>query len=269
MNENNLIWENKGIFLGIIYFLLKKNKIKKVCVEDKLFRKLIKKLFPNLKVRSEFIDDDKRVLNISVRNNIIKNNYLVINNLSNIDIIKTKIKNLIILPWYNVYNPIIMFVHKDKYKEKNKSKIMKNAKKFHKIRIKSMIKGKINLSYYKCDYIFWDIFIEHKILKQYCEIHKENLDYISTYLYKKLNGYNCFKCYPVIQYFPIIEEKEKIIKIKEFDNCKDTIDYPNIKKEIKQNTYTSQHQNKFLNKFNNLVTKKIGIMNNILFDNVI
>ena len=69
LKNSDLIWEEKGIIIGIIYFLLKNIiKIKNVYIEDDLYRKIIKSIFPLLKIHNKFNDKvGKNGINICIK----------------------------------------------------------------------------------------------------------------------------------------------------------------------------------------------------------
>ena len=192
MNTNNLIWEEKGIIIGIIHALTKNiGKIDAVCIEDISFYNTTRTLFPNLKIYNKFIDNDNHIINISIKSNIIKHNYLVINNLNNLKKIKTNSNNFFILPWFNHFNPIIMFKYKKNKKSIQIDQIRDYIERFHQKRIRTLMYGKLNLIPYKCDYVFWDIMVEYNILIQYSTIFKTDVNLIAIYLYNNFNSYNC------------------------------------------------------------------------------
>jgi len=116
-----------------------------------------------------------------------------LNNLNNIDKIRTKKSNFFILPWFNVDNPIIMF----KYNKNKKSIPFEEIKNyiinFHNIRTKNIIYQQLNLLPYRCNYVFWDILVEYNILLKYSIRYNININIIATYLYNNINSYNCMR----------------------------------------------------------------------------
>lgn len=253
INNNDLVWEDKGIIIGIIHYLtVNVKKIRNVYIENKLFYKIIKDLFPIFKFYNDFNDDPgKRDINISIKSRKIINKTLVINNIDNIEKIKTLNKDFFLLPWFNVYNPIIMFKYRDDKDEMNITKIKKTAKKFNEERLEHITQGKLPyLTSYKCDIIFWDMFIEYSILKRYSLFFNININGVSDYLYRNVNSFNCPSCIKSPQYIPLYVPYVD-------PNKKDVI------KNVHQDDNASQQ---FLTKFVGLVNQKIGAMNNILFN---
>ena len=71
--SNNVIWENKGITLGLMFYILSKYKTLKhmnIIINNKRFEKIVKTLFPNLHF------DDNRYNNFYIN---IKNNNSIFN----------------------------------------------------------------------------------------------------------------------------------------------------------------------------------------------
>jgi hypothetical protein len=272
LKNKDLIWEEKGIILGIIHHLLSNiTKYKKIYVKDKFYYEIVKSLFPNFQIynyeknNNDYNDAQKYELNICIKTKDITNNSLVLNNINNIDVIRTRKKNFFILPWFNVYNPIIMFKYNQNKKKSNIDNIKKKIKKFNVKRLENCVYGHISLNTYNCNFIFWDIFMEHYILKKYSLFFRVNIDSVSNYLYQKING---FKCSSYIQNTKILPLYIPYIDIKKQHNY---IKKPRIKQEIdeeieKEININQDQKNIFLSKFMGLVNKKIGIMNNILFD---
>jgi hypothetical protein len=260
LKNNDLIWEEKGIIIGIIHFLLKHiKKIKRVYIEDHLYYKIIKSIFPVLKVYDKFNDDvDKRGINICIKTTSeIKDGYLVLNNINNIGIhdMKTKRRNFYLLPWFNCHNPIVMFKYDKDAKEMDIDKVKRRIKKFNKKRLRYVVPGPLPLATYRCNIIFWDMFTEYYILKKYSIFFNLDVNSISDYLYRKINSFNCPSCdqEPKIipMYIPYVKTKIQYKKIKECDQI--------IPKDDKQSV-------KFLSKFMGIVNDKISVMNNLLRD---
>lgn len=271
LKNNDLIWEEKGIVIGIINFLLNSiHKIKRVYIEDQFYYKIIKFLFPVLKVRDKFNDDDKRGINICIKTiSNGKDGYLILNNINNINKIKTKKRNFFLLPWFNSHNPIIMFKYDDTMKEMNINKIKMRVVKFNKKRLLNIINGQLPLFTYRCGILFWDIFIEYYILKKYAIFFNIDVNSISDYLYRKINSFNCSsyiqqKIIPI--YIPYIDVKKQYHAIKKCDILND-IQIKN-KKDDRTHAKGDIQIHDFLSKFMNTANNKISIMNNILYQNL-
>ena len=269
MNSNNLIWEEKGIIIGIIHALTKNiGKIDAVCIEDISFYNTTRNLFPNLKIYNKFIDNDNHIINISIKSNIIKHNYLVINNLNNLKKIKTNSNNFFILPWFNHFNPIIMFKYKKNKKSIPIDQIRNYISQFHQKRIRTLMYGKLNLIPYKCDYVFWDIMVEYNILIKYSTIFKTDINIIATYLYNNFNSYNCNQNTYQINYIspvqnPIISPVQNPIISPVQNPIISPVQNPIISPV--QNSITTddcQTSREFLR----LINLKIRLMNDLLMD---
>ena len=84
----NIIWEDKGILLGIMKYILKHNKNlidKNIIIENKKFRTILKSLFNHYSFKKKI---KKNGFEINIRNN--KDNGLIINNINNLDTIHSK-----------------------------------------------------------------------------------------------------------------------------------------------------------------------------------
>ena len=243
MENYNFIWESKGIILGIINFILTNiDKYKKIFINHKKFAKIIKKIFPHIKVSTNIDYNTKKSnLIILVRTNEIVNGSLVINNIDNIKKIKTKKSNFYLLPWFDTDNPIIMFKFDENQKEKNILKLKKKITLFHKIyRSKHFIYHDLPLNSYKCDYIFWDIVTEFKILSLYANFYNLDVNVINNYLCENVNSFNCQqKCMSHVVPLYIHEDKKH-----------------------------NNGNNQFLGKFVSLIGKKMDALNNILISNM-
>jgi hypothetical protein len=282
LKNSDLIWEEKGIIIGIMHFLLHNiRKIKRVYIEDPLYYKIIKSIFPVLKVYDKFNDEDKRDksgINICIKTiSDIKDGYLVLNNINNIDKIKTKRKNFFLLPWFNCHNPIIMFKYNKDVKEMDTDKLKRKIKKFNKRRLGCVVNGPLPLLTYRCNIIFWDMFLEYYILKKYAVFFNIDVNSISDYLYRKINSFNCPSCnqQPKIipMYIPYIDVKKqhKLINEKNILEDENTNKKQNAKVKIipvQVGPPAGGPAQKFLFKFLSTVNKKISVMNNLLFENI-
>lgn len=200
----NIIWEDKGIILGIILFILKnfndmsKNKI---IIDNDKIRSIIKELFSDLKIKKY-----GKGFYINIKNN--NRTDLVINNLNNLsEINSTKVR---LLPRYDKDNPIIMFEY-NKNKKYNMKKLQDKIAIFDKTK-RWLIYDKINFIEQKLQLQNWDTFIEYQILKKYVKrYNKYNIGQIYIYICYKLKGYGCDETkiinIPVPQPIKIIDNK--------------------------------------------------------------
>jgi len=189
MNVNiNIIWENKGIALGIIMYLLNNfDKLvkKKIIIDNDKIRLVLKELFYDFKFK-KISKEKNNEFKIIIKNNSDKGD-LIINNLNNIDKIHaTKVK---LLPWYDKDNPIILFRYKDD-KAYNVDKLRDKIYKFSK---KSRFRtyGKLNFIEGICNLRLWDTFMEHRILEQYTDEYPEDIRKTYFFITTQLGGLYC------------------------------------------------------------------------------
>lgn len=179
-NNINFTWENKGILLGIIYYITNNYMYfidKKIILNNSKFRDILSQLFFNLKFYKK-----GKGFNINIKNKDRCN--LVINNINNIDKINTK--TIYLLPWYDNSNPIIMYRHRSKYNY-DVDKLKNSIKKFS--------KNKRGMRYGYNNYItdncynginIWDSFMEYVILNHYVKLYNN----INIYqIYKFISDY--------------------------------------------------------------------------------
>jgi hypothetical protein len=277
LNNNNLIWEEKGITVGIINFLLNNiKKIRNVYIEDVFYYKIIKYLFPVLKTHNKLnVYPSKKDINIIIKSSNTKNinNCLIINNINNVSEIKTKKKYFNLLPWFNSYNPIIMFKYNKNIKEIDMNKLKKKIHKFSKKRLNNIMYTKLPMQTYKCNFVNWDMYVEFYVLKKYSLFFDLSVDQISDYLYRKINSFNCTSCnkqpkiIPV--YIPMVNTENQYNKINQQDIQSQLIkeiqiNNSNNNKKNDQNDNDTNKQNNALSNFINLVNNKMSSLNNIL-----
>jgi hypothetical protein len=206
LNEYNLIWEEKGIILGIIYYVLRHfKKITQINIKDRQYRNVLRDLFPSLIITKNYDYSRPSYLNIYIKTNTTKNDSLILNNINNIDKIQTKKKNFFLLPWFNIDNPIIMFKVNEKKDKRDINKIIKKISSFNKNRISYYIIGQLPIISYTCNIIFWDIYMEYQILEQYCKYTLDDVDDVYKYLTKIFNSYKCAEKIQI--YVPYVQNK--------------------------------------------------------------
>jgi len=191
----NIVWIDRGIILSIIYFILKyydelKDKI--IIISEDMYRIYIKLLFPKL----QFEDYKKHQSNnfyFNIRK-IIKNQDIVIDFMKNYkySIYTSKIY---LVPWYNMYDPLIGF----RIDNKKKIKIDK-----YQIFINNFSKCS------RANYLnnIWDLIIENKIMKMYNKFNPSNtlINQINLFNHFILKNYQ-YLTYPSIQYPKIYYQK--------------------------------------------------------------
>jgi len=241
LQDYNLIWEEKGIVLGIIFYIVENiENIRDVYIKDHHFLKIIKCVFPNINFHYRYKKKDENGLNIFIKTHKIKTNALIINNINNIKEIRTKQKNFYLLPWFNVNNPIVMFKYSKKRKEKNIETIKRKIHEFNHMRFNTYVDEQLPLINYKCGIVFWDIFTEYQILNAYSEIYRTNINVIYDFLNKYINSFNCSSVTPLRYIAPIYIQNEE--RMGDNDNS----------------------NNKFFSTFLHTVNKKLSGLNNIL-----
>ena len=229
----SIIWENKGVILGIcLYILDNYNKLKNslIIVENDRYKFILKRLFPKIKFKLKDNNKNNNKLMINIKNQ--KKKGLIINNINNINIINGK--NVSLLPWYDRHNPIIIYVY-DKNKYKDKEKILKSINKFSKYKRLEPY-GHPNFIENICKLRIWDTYFEYYVLKQLNL--KFGYDPFKTYNFisdviteKPCQVGNFMIQYPLIYekkvvepvYIPVIfslikEVKKEIVKIKDQPN---------------------------------------------------
>lgn len=185
----NRKWEDKGIILGIIQFILmdyQKIMTYNIYLRDSKIRKLVSILFEELKFTKK-----RKESNFIIRIRSNKKGDLIINNINNLND-TIYVKKYYLLPWYDNDNPLIMYNIGKKSQKKKQIK-----KKFKSITCKRGIAlNKQNYITAKCGDI-WDTRIEYKILSQYCELKQLNIrnvyKLINKYLTKDMCGIKKYK----------------------------------------------------------------------------
>ncbi len=161
--SHNIVWENKGIVLGILNFLVdnyQNIKKKRIIINHRKTRYLIRKLFPKLSIIKKGKKDD---FWINIRT-IVKPKYgLVINHIDNLD--KINAKEVYLIPYYDPDNPIIMYIHSGKNVLK-RDKIETKIKKFTECE-RGKEYGTSNYITRMCKIQTWDPYMEYEILVKY------------------------------------------------------------------------------------------------------
>jgi len=224
---DDIIIEDRGIILGIVYYILKKyDSLKKrnIIITEKRIRKIIKYLFPEL----SFHTKRPNSFVINIRNQVHSD--LVINNINNIPAIHTK--RLYYLLWSSRDNPMVMYKHDNKH-TKYHEKILS---KFHGI-------------YDNCNSLSWNTEKDNAILTSYLHSH-DTMDlnglsnFISCYVN---NGMNCEKKVVTMPYFI------------EYPVYKDRTVY---KDRVVYDKKAGEHTKKLLSS----LTSKLAVLNNYMVE---
>lgn len=176
MCYKNVIIEDRGIIIGIMYYILKyfmQIFDKRIVIEDGRIRKMIKYLFYDLDIHKS--GDGIRV---NIRNNVMEE--VVINNYNNLDTIPAN--NLYILPWSNRDNPMVMFRVSQKGERKDPEKF-------------KAIVEKHQDKFQGCRTFRYDLVIDNDIIQLYCDMYKiKSHSYVSNLIACYLNNWiNCRK----------------------------------------------------------------------------
>jgi len=205
-NKVNCVWEDKGIILGIIYYISKHEPSidDTYIIKNKKYRNILRKLFFNYKFKKH---GEGYVINI--KNNV--RNDLIINNINNLTEINAKY--IYLLPWFDNENPIIMYKF-NKNKNINVDDLKKEIKEFSRCdRGKKYTHSIINN--------IWDSYTEYTILQHYIVSNKNNsfrnieelYDFISTNLITSI-------CYQNNMLIPYFIEKQINYPVPYFVPCK-------------------------------------------------
>lgn len=224
---DNLIWENKGIILGLIRYILKYYDElidKTIIINNDKIRHIIRKIFYDFTFKKKSRDnsqDNEFVISIK---STPENHGLIINNINNLTEINGKI---ILLPWYDKDNPIIMFEY-NKNKSYDVEKIKNKINKFtQNERMNWSYDNDNNYNYFitnhygciksNCNSGLWDTFIEFMTLRKYIKYYKEyNIDVVHNYITTKLSNNSCLKQTQVQQTYvqTYVPQKEIVTQIK-------------------------------------------------------
>lgn len=221
MNNNvNMIWEEKGIILGIILFLLKNRENlfdKKIIILNDYVRKIIKELFLDLIIKKR-----GKGFNINIKNN--ENSGLIINNLNNLN--KINSKSVRLLPWYDSDNPIVMFKY-NKNNDYDLEKFRNKLKKFDKEE-RWLIYDRLNFIERKLGLRNWDTYMEYRILERYTKKYNSfNVYHLYLFLCNKLKRSDCEE-QKIIGYPVVYQQKVPIpVKVKEKCSCDNYVDLIN------------------------------------------
>ena len=221
----NIIWIERGILYTIIYYLIKYydeliNKI--IIIDNKQYRKMLKILFPKLKIESYDINKtSNKYFYFNIRR-IIKNQDIIIDYLRNYEYINTTKINLI--PWYDMNDILVVYKYNPKYK-KNIKEYTEFINEFSRCR-----RGNYNN-------MIWDMNMEIKILSRYIKFNKKlsNLDvfnFINNYI--KSNYTNTVNNY----YIPY--QIDKIVYVNQ-PNIQTVVDPYNKIKNTTENLVTSNY----------------------------
>jgi hypothetical protein len=190
-NNDNIIIEDRGIIVGIMYYILKRinrlfNKI--IVIHDKRIRDIIKYFFYDLNIKKA--GDG---FQINIRNNN-HNSGLIINNLNNLPE-KIHAKKVYYLLWFNKDNPIVMYEY-EQNKIKDKNKIKKDFDNFYRT------------LHEMCKVAEWNVTSDNDIIKKFTKryIIYGNTEKISNYISCYVNNY--LNCEKEIMMVPYILEKE-------------------------------------------------------------
>lgn len=186
----NIIWENKGIVLGIISYLIENHALFKnniIVIRNTKFNNVISNLFPDMKIVH---NGDGFHINIKNQNK----NGLIINNLQNLSIVHAS--NVKFLPWFDIDNPIIMYLY-DKKKVYDKDLLADDIYQFNEnTRFKAIRSNDPQYQEFinqHCGINIWDTQFEFNILSSYIKYYPGNLFEINQFIDNQLGGLRCEK----------------------------------------------------------------------------
>lgn len=171
MNNYDIIWNDRGIIIILIEYILKNYidlKNKTIIIENVSFLNLFKNLFPNLKFTS-YTKHSKSNFYFNIKR-VIKHQDLIIDEIKNYN---TKIngENIVLVPWTDKNNYLILYDYSNKQinleKYKNKFNLILNNR-------------------YQFNGYLWDLLREKEILNIY---QKYNSNFTWDYLFRILNTY--------------------------------------------------------------------------------
>jgi hypothetical protein len=233
-----MIFENRGVILGIMSFILSKiNKIKKkgLVISDTKCRYIIGILFPDIPIHLFSLNHEYQFHLFEEATD-----GMIIHHLHQIPIIHAK--KVMILPWYDINNPIIMYRYHSK-KIYKKEKLLSNLEEFNKHQRFHFYPANRNPMFI-CGLRTWDSFMESQIIYTYLSWYPNNPKNILKFLSEQVGGFYCYQDYVYYsQFIPLIIPR--IIYYPKNTN--------NIEKE------------KALLKLMELIGKKLEIINNIFF----
>lgn len=263
----NIIWENKGIVLSIIRLLLNNYELiknKTIIIDNKKMRKIIRKLFKKLsveKIQNNENNIDEHYLVFNIKNNI--KNGVIINNLKNLNSINAK--KVILLPFFDPDNPIVMYVHNEKYNiDMDEIKKMINdfngcdrGKKY----------GKKNYITSKCNLRTWDVYAEYKILVEYKNKYGASIDYLYDYISKNIMDDMCYENKVVVVPIKVPVKVPVYVPYKVTEQADCSLYENNIKqllKEIEQLKFVKPNNCQDYIKLMEIFTKKFEVLNDII-----
>jgi hypothetical protein len=206
MNKN-IIWEAKGILLGIMKYIMKHAKTlvdTDIIIDNKRFRNILKLLFSHFTFH-------KNGPGFEININNTKSNGLITNNINNMASIHTN--NVILLPWYDEDNPIIMFQHNPQNNQ-NIPEIINEIQTFGPTRLNPWSKNPTYIDF-KCGMQTWDTYVEYKVLDRYCKRYGKDIRDIHRFICKALGNPCCgeIKLHPIYIPQPVsVNVGERIIE---------------------------------------------------------
>jgi hypothetical protein len=225
------IWEEKGIIIGLFAHIIKHYTYlinKTIIINNNLYGSIIKLFFDDLILKKHKKTHHKNVYFINIKN-VIQTEHVHINNLNNFQIIHNK--RIILLPWYDKDNPIIMFTYDEK-QTANMPQLIDDLTYFEKhirfTKFNSPGRTKTN-----CIIDCWDTYYERKILKKFVKLYPEyNVNQVNETINKILLYPTCSNNPKYIQHIQPVQPVQtiKYVEVPKYikNECK-----PEIKEVIK------------------------------------
>lgn len=198
----DIIWENRGIALGIMSYLLKRHetmKDRRIVIGNDKMRRAMRVLFGDLSF-AKF----GRGFKVNIKND--RRAGLVINNLNNLSRINAS--RAVVLPWYDPDNPMVMFRHR-KNKRYDIDALRNSARRFSQ-RERFANYGPPNYFEQKYSLPIWDGRAEYAILSEYASRYSANLDLVYQFMDREFGGPRSgrteYRAVPVPQPVPVAGE---------------------------------------------------------------
>lgn len=186
----NIIWEDKGIIIGIFLHLIKHHHnltSSTIIINNDIYKSIIKYFFTQLKFKKKVKSKYHHSHFINVKAHNI--NGLHINNINNFTTIHNK--KITLLPWYDPDNPIIMFTQSNDIGD---IEHIKDDIHYFEEHIRHLSYGRSNKDRNKCVVDIWDTYYELKVLNKYVKLYDHlGLDtlMVNTYINDVLTSPNC------------------------------------------------------------------------------
>ena len=193
----NIVWNDRGIKIIIIYNILKyynKIKNKNIIIDNKDYRIFSKIMFPELNFKKFNLNDTNYNNNFyfNIRRKLVKKD-IFIDSIHNYIGKKIFTKNIYLIPWFDINDPIISFRY-------TKKKYLHFNKEYNKIiHLGNLYRNQGNE--------LWDSIFEQKILNKYIIYKYKNFKLVENINLVYIKFFNLLNKYYLLKKIPIIIEK--------------------------------------------------------------